>query len=208
MKLTILTRFSRPLGFKRMIDSLGTNNLSYTKFVCSYEDEPLLLSLTNPSRYSKLDIVWVKLDKNMTFKKDDYDYSQDGEQYSRLVPNLYFNELFKEVENSWIMMMDDDDKFAPGAIQKILRELDDINTIHIFKMKTAFGIIPYSDGLCEGNIGTPNIIFHSSLLNKNVFWDGYRCGDHRFFKRLVENNNVEIKLHDIITTKIKAKNDE
>lgn len=203
-KLTILTRFSRPTGFKKMVDSIGHETLKYVNFICSYEDEPLYLSVSNPRRYRNLDITWIKVDKNMTFEKDNYDYSKDGEQYSRLVANLYFNELYKEVEDSWILMMDDDDLFAPGAIKTVLSKLEDsnIDNIHIFKSEHFTGIIPRKEKLVEGNVGTANIVFHSTLINENTFWDGYRCGDFRFLNRLIENTNSTLVFHNEIIAKI------
>jgi hypothetical protein len=186
-----------------MLRSIDESMYEHIKFICSYEYQPHFPSSeVSPSEFRNLEIDWIKVERDLTHPKDNYDYSKDGEQYPRFKPNLYYNELLNDVKG-WVSFMDDDDVYTPYAIPNILGSLFDTSEIHLFRMNVNNIIIPrHGCDIVEGNVGTPNIVFHSSILNDGVYWDGYRCGDYRFYRRLVNNTNTEVIRHDVVTAKI------
>lgn len=202
-KLNILVRYSRPKGFIKMLRSIDESMYQHIRFFCSYEYEPRFPSSdVSPSEFRHLEIEWLKVSRDIDHPKNTYDYSQRGAQYTLFRPNLYYNELLK-VAQGWVSFMDDDDIYTPYAIPNIIGSLNETNQIHLFRMNVNNTIIPRSNvDIQEGNVGTPNIVFHSDILNDDVYWDGYRCGDWRFFDRLVKNTDTEIIRHNVITAKI------
>ena len=88
------------------------------------------------------------------------------------------------------MFLDDDDMlYNDTAIQKIVNNIVDNDTLLIWKMRYPNGrFLPdnhsfYHKKIKLGGIGSPCFLFHSKY--KNVAkWDAYKCGDFRFLEKI------------------------
>jgi glycosyltransferase involved in cell wall biosynthesis len=119
-------------------------------------------------------------------------------KYKQTFPwNLYLNLLMDEVEDGWIMFMDDDDQYSDKtAFQLISAYLENENKILVWRMqfpdgrnvpsKEFWGIRPFT----RRQIGMPCFAFHSKW-KKYVRFDGNRAGDYRMANQLQQFLEVE-----------------
>ena len=190
--INILTRTSnRPKGFDFNRQIVKSQTYKNIKHIVSYDNEQTKLYLDNYD-----DIVTIPVNRELLIKQDK---SLIPGITWRLPHNLYFNELHKHVDEGWVVFLDDDDSYVDEhVVQTIVDNLPDEDDILVWQMIMPNNIIIPSNMVFENsqipsinNIGTPCFAVHSKHLS-NVYWDGWRAADFRFFDRVV---NVTSKVH-------------
>ena len=94
----------------------------------------------------------------------------------------------------WLLFCDDDDVFAPGALDAVRRVVgDNPTTPHIFRMqRTRWDDVLWADPVVrEGNVGTPMIV--TPRYDDMPLWvDNMHAytADHRFAKRITDAHGV------------------
>lgn len=180
--INILTRTSgRPIGFKKMCDSIKDQTNTNFNQIVSYEsiDDLEYLKLYEV----KLIVVEKKSDNShlkLNVKHEPY--------------NLYCNDLLREVQEGWIIFLDDDDMLAHKRVlmmlhQQIKKHNDD--TLFIWQTKFPDGsLLPPNETfekkeLKIEHIDTACFMFHSKYKNK-AKWDAFWAADFRFIKDLAD----------------------
>lgn len=102
--------------------------------------------------------------------------------------NLYLNELLTYTETGFILILDDDDRLASGALETLINELTDPNTLYIARMQWPNGrLIPEDDLFgkmpVRKHIGMPCFYFHTKWADRIEF-DARRAGDFRVLMQL------------------------
>ena len=111
--------------------------------------------------------------------------------------NLYLNELVSNVEEGWIIILDDDSKLIDNTfIEKLMNickntSNDKIiiyqNYIQENKIKIPHDSIFNNKRIKKGNIDMSNFCIHHSVL-KQVKFHGKQCGDYNILKKLKDKN--------------------
>lgn len=180
--INILTRTSgRPKGFQKCHTSILKQSCQNYKHIVSYDD---VIDLDYLNKYD-LKIVSVKKNNSLP----------DSILIDRHEPyNLYCNELLCEVEEGWIMFLDDDDMLAHKRVlmmlyDQIKKHNDD--TLFIWQTKFPNGsLLPPNKTfnqkeIKEQFIDTACFMFHSKYKDK-AKWDPFWAADFRFIKDLAE----------------------
>ncbi len=178
--INILTRTSgRPKGFGKCHESIRRQNSKTYKHIVSYDN------LADLDYLKKYEVKKVPIEKELIglpMNEDD-----------RFEPyNLYCNNLLNEVEEGWIMFLDDDDMLADEEVlkklQKEIRQNDE-DTLFIWQTKFPDGsLLPPDETFNKKEIKLQHIdtacfMFHFKY--KNVAkWDGFWAADFRFIKKL------------------------
>ena len=158
----------------------------------SYENMSHIVCYDNPEDLGYIDLhdvqkVWV--DRQWLIDNDKSEDPNDP-SFWHSPHNLYCNVLMDHVSDGYIMFLDDDDMLiSDGAIERIVENIVDEDTILIWQMRCLNGNLLPTDGsflneeLRLGNIGSPCFLFHCKW--KDCFrWDAYKCGDFRFLEKL------------------------
>lgn len=179
--INVLTRTSnRPLGFENCHRSLINQTYKNIKHIVSYEDNNDLQYL------NKYDVVKVKVDKYKGKKKTNIN------GYIFAPYNSYCNALLNNVEDGWILFLDDDDNLLHNKVlEELVSEIKKTQeeTMFIWQMRYPDGdIIPSKNQFMNeeikiNNIGSPCILFHSKYKSI-VEWDNFKGSDFRFIKAL------------------------
>lgn len=178
--LNILIRTGgRPLYFKRLMDNIRSQSYKNYRLIVSADSE-------EADKYVKAEGITPVMVLPM----------QKSEQYS-FPWNLYLNRLMEEVENGWVMFMDDDDQYADSStFQLISANLPDEKSMLVWRLQFPDGrYVPAIEYLgktpfTRKQIAMPCFAFHSKWINR-VKFDGNRAGDFRFANQLQEFLNVE-----------------
>lgn len=179
--INILTRTSnRPLGFKNCHESIIKQNYKKVKHYVSYEN-------CDDKKYIELEgIVKIKVEK---YNGEPLVHSKG---YKHAPYNLYCNELMANVEEGWILFLDDDDQLLHNnVLSEIVEEINKVNdeTIFIWQMRYPNGkVLPTSkhfksENIEINNIGSPCVIFHSKYKGF-AKWDEWKGSDFRFINAL------------------------
>jgi glycosyltransferase involved in cell wall biosynthesis len=193
-KLNILIRTSkRPKLFKECIESiLSQKYTNYHIYICydyieCYEYIKKYLN-------DKVSCFFVEI--------------QSSEKYKF---NLYNNLLMDEVDDGFILFMDDDDIYSHEMCFKIINEnIDNTDTILIWKfMRPDKLVYPrHINNIRIGEIDTTMICFHNKY--KNIArWKDSQCGDFFFYSDLfskLKNLNIFSKKVNYIITKTNYNN--
>lgn len=181
--INILTRTSnRPNYFANNVNSVKSQTYKNIKHYVSYDNDKDL------SYINKHDsVVPIKVDRDKLIKEDNYGVFQTG-KYSP--HNLYFNELLSNIENGWVIILDDDDQFINEySVEKIVKEIDNKDSIIIWQMRynNSNRVLPPLNLINQkpilGQIGSPCFTFNIEQLG-DIKWDGWKCGDFRFIEKL------------------------
>ncbi|MDO5970565.1 hypothetical protein Q4Q35_12180 [Flavivirga aquimarina] len=177
----VLTRTSnRPRGFHNCHQSIVNQTYKNVKHFVSYENEKDL------DYINSYDLVKVKVSKTSS----EVLVNANNEPFAPY--NLFCNDLLDEVENGWILFLDDDDNFFHN---KVLEELAikivkaDEDTLFIWQMRYPSGkVLPLSkhfknEEIEINHIGSPCIAFHSKYKD-SVRWDSWKRSDFRFINKL------------------------
>lgn len=180
--INILTRTSgRPKGFEKCHESILKQTCQNYKHIVSYDD---VIDLDYLNKYD-LKIVSVK-------KNDSLPDSILIDKYEPY--NLYCNDLLKEVDDGWIIYLDDDDMLIDGGVLKYLhKKIEKNNKDTLFIWQTRFpdgSLLPPSKTfddkeIKEQYIDTACFMFHSKYKDK-AKWDSFLAADFRFIRDLAE----------------------
>lgn len=184
--INIITRTSnRPNGFDRNYHSIKNQTYKNINHIVIYDNhtdfEKYLF------KYDGIVTTWVDRDK---LKNDYMGPFLMNKFFWPSYHNLYMNPTLKTIDNGWIIFLDDDDYlFDKNSIQKIVDNIQDEDTLHIWKMLSTANItIPKEKAfklkkIELGNIGNNCFTFHSKW-SKEIQWDAYKCADFRFLINL------------------------
>jgi len=182
--INILTRTSnRPNGFDINYQSIHGQTYDNIKHIVAYDNDSDLEYIKNCG-----DITTIKIDRQGLIDNDQFINPNTG-KYSP--HNMYFNEMIKEVDEGWIIYLDDDDTFTHSmVIQQIVKEINnaDDDTLFVWKFKLGTSLIlpkTFSDEQPPrlGGIGGSCMGFH--IKHKDLaIWDSWKCSDFRVIDRL------------------------
>lgn len=184
IKINILTRTSnRPNGFKICGDSIKKQTYNNINHIVCYDNDSDL------SYLNEFEINKFKIDREKIIKKDT-SVNPNNPSFWFSPHNLYCNELMDNVEDGWIMFLDDDDMLINNkVVEKIVSEIKNEDSILIWQMRYPNGTkLPTADSfkskrIVLGGIGSPCFLFHSKWKDE-ARWDAYKCGDFRFLNKL------------------------
>lgn len=184
--INILVRTSnRPKYFRKCIQSIRTQ---------SYHNYRIIVSVDND-----LTEEYVK------------PYGLDYIRVQKLYPtadqtapyNLYINQLMKQVDRGWILILDDDDTLANSfVLDNIAQNASSSMSLLIWRMLWPTGrVIPddtYWGKLPQRTfIGMPCFAFHKKWADQYQF-DGMKAGDLRFFHQLYKAHINKIWIDEIM----------
>jgi uncharacterized protein (UPF0297 family) len=180
--INILTRTSnRPKFFKRCVESVQNQTYENVKHIVSYDNENDLNYIKN---YGHLTLV--KIDRDKIIKEDESINPNTG-IYSP--HNLYFNEMFKFVNDGWIIILDDDNIFSKkNSLEIISKFLINEESLVLWQIEHInHNTIPPNFLLGKqpiiGTIDSGCFSFNIKNLG-NIKWDGWKCGDFRFIEKM------------------------
>jgi cellulose synthase/poly-beta-1,6-N-acetylglucosamine synthase-like glycosyltransferase len=196
--INILTRTSnRPKFFKRCVESVLSQTYKNIKHIVSFDDDKDLSYINN---YEHLFLV--KIDKDWLIKTDTSKNPNTG-KYSP--HNLYFNVMFKTIEDGWVIILDDDNFFTENtSLEKISKFLDDEESLVLWQINHInHGKIPNKNLLGKppiiGNIDSGCFSFNIKILG-DLKWDGWKCGDFRFIKNLYNRVDKKVLIPETFIT--------
>lgn len=191
--INIITRTSnRPNFFKRNHESIINQNYKNIRHIVGYDNYD---SLEYLNEYDDIDTFYIK--ENYTKNIVDIPDPKTGPRFEY---NLYFNLLFSQVEDGWILILDDDDHLAnEKVITHMITHLKYKTDMLIFQMQYQNkNVIPAKQDLYKkpviGKIGSPCILIHSSIAKK-IKWDGWKCADYRYISKCWEYSERKIWLN-------------
>lgn len=112
---------------------------------------------------------------------------------SGYLPNQYMNDLHREVDDGWILYLNDDKLFAGRfAISSLLAAIKSRNTVVTFRSVRSSTSRQqfWTQELLNGVFGESNFAFHSSNL-KFARWPPLYCGEQWVRKMLLSHINVQ-----------------
>jgi hypothetical protein len=186
--INILTRTHRKECFMKCEESISSQSYKNYRHILCIDDESSLKYINST------DYIKVKRTKKKNFKHFPY--------------NLYLNEMYKKIDNGWIMFLDDDDCFhttdSLEIIASHIESEDDRDVLFLWKVRipTQNRTVPSNSGFAKkpqmGNITTQGFCFHSRHV-ACAQWDNERCSDFRVVDSLY-NSLPTIKWIDEILT--------
>jgi len=181
--INILTRTSnRPIGFYNCRKSITNQTYKNIKQYISFENNVDLGYLDDEEIYK------VKVEKY------NGEVLTNPEGHLHAPYNLYCNELLAQIEDGWILFLDDDDHLLHNnVIKEIVSEIHKSNedTLFIWQMRYPNGkILPLKRHFNEKqvefrHIGSPCFLFHSKY-KEFAKWDHWKASDYRVVKKLHE----------------------
>lgn len=193
IKINILTRTSnRPVGFKRCYTSVKEQTYKNIKNIVSYDNDADL-SYLNEFNVDKVNVTQLKQTKPIQ--------ETDAEGNLFAPYNLYCNTLLDQVEDGWILFLDDDDHlYHNKVLEEIVSNLQqnyDEDAMYVWQMRYPDGrVLPTNQQI--GNqvikknyIGSPCFLFHSTYKN-DVHWDAYKGSDFRFLQQLLKKTPKKV----------------
>ncbi|PKP25192.1 MAG: hypothetical protein CVU03_09285 [Bacteroidetes bacterium HGW-Bacteroidetes-2] len=191
----ILTRSSkRPIGFNKCHDSIKLQSYKKFKHYVSIDNQIDLEYLQGK------DVIIVKIKKQCD---SNVKYNENGNRYAPY--NLYCNELLEQVQDGWILFLDDDDNLLHN---KVLKELVkyikkyDEDTLFIWQMRYPNGKVVPSNELIKkriikiNNIGSPCFMFHFKYKDM-AKWDSFKGSDFRFINQLTKNISKQVFINKV-----------
>lgn len=116
--------------------------------------------------------------------------------------NVYLNEIGKQVDNGWIIILDDDSKLIDNTfLEKLADECSKSTPKEILIFQSLLlpkkVIIPSKENFNSKKIARYGIdmacfCFHHSIL-KQFSFDGRKMGDLNFLEKIKKNKNFEFK---------------
>jgi glycosyltransferase involved in cell wall biosynthesis len=172
-KLNILIRTSgRPVYFNRLIENIRQQTYTNYRLIVSADSDE------TEEYVREAGITPVRVERLERSAEETFPW------------NLYLNLLMDQVEDGWIMFMDDDDQYADKSAFKLISAyLGNENRMLVWRMQfpdgrnvpaeAYWGIVPFT----RKQIGMPCFAFHSRW-KKYVRFDGNRAGDYRMANQL------------------------
>jgi hypothetical protein len=181
--INILTRTSnRPLGFMNCHQSITRQTYKKVKYYVSYENE--------------IDEKYIEFDGILKVKVERYagELLVNPNGYKHAPYNLYCNILLENIDDGWILFLDDDDHLLHNRVlQELVSEIHkhDEDTIFIWQMRYPNGkVLPTKkhfkfQKIEVKNIDTTCFLFHSKY-KEFVKWDEWQASDYRVVSSLYE----------------------
>jgi glycosyltransferase involved in cell wall biosynthesis len=185
-KINVITRTSnRPNGFDRNYHSIKSQTYKNINHIVIYDNPD---DYTNyVSKYDGITVYGVDRQKLIDNYKGPIFYNK---MFWPSYHNLYFNPVLQTIDEGWVIFLDDDDFFTDETtVEKIVNNLQDEDTMYIWKMIVgSMTVIPRQDAYTTkkfslGNIGGSCFTVHSKWAKK-CEWDGFKCGDFRYIQSL------------------------
>lgn len=174
--INILTRTHREEKFAKCLRSIEEQDYTNYRHLLCIDDDDSLSYIHNREH------IRVTRSPKKNFKHFPY--------------NLYFNQMYKEIEDGWIIFLDDDDCFyAPDSLSSLASSIEEVNNIDALFLWKVWAparsdTIPnrahFSNTPKHGQITGQGFCFHKSNMDK-AQWDNKRGGDFRVITRLYEN---------------------
>ncbi len=155
----------RPNMLSRCIESIRSQ---------SYQNVRLIVSSDNPDDVENIKSLLTDDDTLLELNREDIKTSVGG---AREFYNLYCNILAREVDEGWLMFIDDDDYYVANALPMIHQMLHvknfDEDTMFFWMMENSVGrTYPAGDEIVIGDVGTPMFCIHSSNFRETQSGDG------------------------------------
>ena len=185
-KINILIRTSnRPNCFSHNIDSIIKQNYHNLNLFISYDND-----------FTKEYILNQLNDKNLNFKI--IQVKPNNNQYHY---NDYCNHLLKEVNDGYIIFLDDDDKFNHNNALKYINDYLEEDIFLVWDYFRADKIIgPKKGQIKKGNITSCGFCYNSKYKS---FWPSEINADFTFIDNLLKNNDLKVgKLNKVLTSGI------
>lgn len=137
--------------------------------------------------------IIISIDDNYTeqyVKPYGYDYVKVLRGNTNCFWNLYFNDLYKQVKDGWIIYLDDDARLVPGALQIIADHFND-NNLLIWKYQFANGRIIPEINFWGKQPQRKHIDTGCFAHQRKHFipWDALRAADYRVIFQLYQKLN-------------------
>jgi hypothetical protein len=182
-KFTIIIRTnSRPIYFQECLLSIYSQNYYNIKVIVVYDN------LSTMKEYLEHNIY----DFEMVFI--------DVEDKNKFYFNTYFNKVYDNIDDGWIIHLDDDNMFSTDYSLKLINEnIESSDTFLIWKHNMIDKIIPLNkEELISSDTDTNMFCFHSKF-KKNLHWDNTDIADYKVIKQLVAVSNYKL-LETVLTT--------
>jgi glycosyltransferase involved in cell wall biosynthesis len=165
----LLRTHNRPIGFKRMLDSIRSQ---------TYQNYRLIISVDNPETEKYVQGYGIS------------DYIKPVRDETRPFPaDCYFNDMIPKAQEGFIWYVDDDDFIPHNGVLELIRSTLKDGMINIYKMKSPTCIIPNYEitgkAIVECCIGTPCFIIPVEIAGL-VKWAGQSGSDYLYIKELSE----------------------
>ena len=187
--INIITRTSnRPIAFSENVNSVSNQTYKNILHIVSSDNIDTEKYIENQLHKNMLH---VRLNKDEIIRNDKSPEYDTGGYFPY---NLYMNLLLCEVQEGYVIFLDDDDVFVDEhSVEKIVNKIKESkskDTIFIWQMKMPKGyVLPPKKFMNTkpviGYIGSPCIAFHISKLD-NILWDAWKCGDFRFIEKIYD----------------------
>lgn len=195
--ISIITRTSnRPNYFKRCRDSVKRQgSIVSTHHVLSD-------SLAN-STYLQDRELSVKLVDSISLKNSYKEKAPPTASPPMLsIQNLYFNEIYPHVKDSWVYHLDDDNYLVDNAFSGMSEVLNSDAELLILRISHFTGLLPRDNDFRSKNIRLAGIdtgcfLVKTSLMRR-VRWDGWKCGDFRVVDALNKLSNKTVWLNKTV----------
>lgn len=181
---------NRPSLFQMCITSVLSQNYTHKKIHVSYDTDESLLYLNT---YTGLTYVAVT--------KTDVPFFY----------NLFCNDLLQQVQDGWVVFLDDDEMFSnPHALSILVSHIEknnqDTSFVYIWKFARADKLIFPSNiqNVRLGEMDTCSFCFHSNFWRTRgcVQWKAQQAGDYHFFHQLVHGHDKCVFIDSILTQTI------
>jgi hypothetical protein len=181
----LIRTHNRPNHFAKCYESIISQTYKNVNIIVGYHDEDahqyLIPYRVKPVRYEKFE--------------GEIPPPPNNTEYGRpFTYNYYLDLLNQEVQDGWIMYLDDDDAFEhENALQTIVDSIESVNDLIMWRIQLNNGVILPSDenfGKAPVPRGISGITFmaHSIHVKKTTF-GLYRWGDYRVIKALYDKLN-------------------
>jgi len=188
--LNILIRTSgRPNLFNDLLFSIRTQ---------TYSNVRLIIAVDSPHSYNsyiKCNKLIRKTDKVLIIDKDKYS------KFGKCFYNMYFNEMYKYINEGWITHIDDDNiLMKQTSLSIITNYMVDSNRLIMWKHNIIGRVIPKDWKIVRANVDTNMICFYYEYLDKLIPWNNSDTADFDIIKNLEQRTNGIEKVDEILTT--------
>ena len=188
--LNILIRTSgRPNLFSDLLYSIRTQTYSNVQLIIAVDSQHSYNS------YIKNNKLIRNNDKVVIIDKDKY--SKFGEAYY----NMYFNEMYKYINEGWIIHLDDDNILKKQTSLSIITNyMVDTNKMIMWRHNIIGRIIPNNWNIVPANVDTNMICFYHTHIDKLIPWNNSDTSDFDIIKNLEQKTKGVEKIEEILTT--------
>lgn len=172
--INILTRTSgRPEFFRDCVHSIQNQTYKNVRHItCADDDDSFAYA-------KKLCDTTIRVDK--IAKRVDYGIAHAPY-------NLYINSLLAEVDEGYILFLDDDDRFTSDTALEFISRFMEEDSLSLWRCKLPYGIVPNEEVmsypvLIPQQVTSFGYIFHSKH-KWAATWDGVKESDFRCAQRL------------------------